>query len=263
MRSRESFNKAAELYDQVRPTYPNELIDWVIEKSNLDLVDSLLEIAPGTGQCTRKFAERNFKIHAVELGDKLAAILRENMTDKKVTVDIAPFEEWIHSSTNKYRLIYCATAWHWIDPEVKYKKTYDLLEDNGRLAIIWNNALGTIENKIMDEAYKLLFSYHKETPHSTKPKTQDEIKMKSLGTKGMLEESGYFILDDYFEKTWSFQQPREKAIKGFYSQSSFLSLCENDQNELKEKLEILFRNLDNELEAHFKSVVYLCKKRLD
>lgn len=263
MRKRDSFNEAAQLYDAVRPTYPDELIDWIIEKTNLNKNDDLLEIAPGTGQCTRKFAERNFKIHSVELGDKLAELLLINMKDKNVTVDVAPFEEWECEEKLKYKLIYCATAWHWIDPSIKYQKSSDLLHDDGRLAVIWNNSVGDMKNEVLEEAYRLLFSYHDETPHSIKPKTKNEIKKISQDTKEMLEESKHFLLDEYFEKTWSLSQSREKTVKGFYSQSSFLSLCKEKQIDLQEKLSVLFENLDDTLEVHFKSVVYLCKKRIN
>jgi len=263
MRKRDSFNEAAQLYDAVRPTYPDELIDWIIEKTKLNKNDDLLEIAPGTGQCTRKFAERDFKIHSVELGDKLAELLLINMKDKNVTVDVAPFEEWESKHNNKYKLIYCATAWHWIDPTIKYQKSSELLQEDGRLAVIWNNSVGDNENTVLEEAYRLLFSYHDEKPHSIKPKTKDEIKKISIGTKEMLEESKHFLLDEYYEKTWSLSQSREKTIKGFYSQSSFLSLSRGHQKDLREKLSVLFENLDEELEVHFKSVVYLCKKRIE
>lgn len=161
MRSRESFNNAAELYDEIRPSYPDQLINWIIQKTGLKTDDNLLEIAPGTGQATRKFAEKDYKIHAVELGDNLAKVLMKNLVDYDVTVDVSSFEDWNSKSNEKYKLVYCATAWHWIDPEVKYKKSHGLLTNDGYLALIWNNATGTEDKEIMDEAYNLLFSYHK------------------------------------------------------------------------------------------------------
>jgi len=49
MRNRESFNDAAQLYDAVRPSYPDELIEWIIEKTKLDKNDDSLKIALATG----------------------------------------------------------------------------------------------------------------------------------------------------------------------------------------------------------------------
>lgn len=262
MRNRESFNGAAALYDEVRPTYPDDMIDWIIVKSNVNDKDELLEIAPGTGQCTKKFAERDFMIHTVELGDKLAELLLHNMRGKKVTVDVSSFEDWVPLEQKKYKLIYCATAWHWIDPKIKYEKTYNLLEDDGMLAVIWNNALDVPKNEIMSKAFDALFSYHNETPHSTKPKAVEEIDTKSMSTKDMLEESGHYLFEDYYEKTWTMLQSKEITIKGFYSQSSYLSLSEKDKNELNKKLSVIFSDLDDLLEVSFKTVVYLLRKNL-
>ena len=92
MRSKESFNKEAKLYDEVRPSYPDEVIDRIIKITNIDTASELLEIAPGTGQATTKFGSKGFTIHSVELGDKLAEILLENCRDMKVTVGVSPFE---------------------------------------------------------------------------------------------------------------------------------------------------------------------------
>jgi len=69
MNKRESFNTAAELFDQVRPSYPNESIDWIIKETNINKDSNILEIAPGTGQAILRFVERGYKICAVEIGD--------------------------------------------------------------------------------------------------------------------------------------------------------------------------------------------------
>lgn len=94
MNLRESFNKAAKLYDDTRPSYPDVVIEWITDKTNVSTTDKLLEIAPGTGQATTKFAQRGYSIHCIELGDKLAKILLENCSNDDVTVDVCPFEDW-------------------------------------------------------------------------------------------------------------------------------------------------------------------------
>lgn len=258
MRSKYSFNEAADLYDEVRPSYPEELIDTIVQKTELTLQSKLLEIAPGTGQATKKFGERGYKIHAVELGDKLAELLRVNCKDMNLTVDVAPFEEWKTEDT--YNMIYCATAFHWLDKEVKYEKCASLLEDDGYLVLLWNNAIGTT-NPIINEAYNLLFAYYPERPHSTKSRSVEAVSNQKLHGKEEIEESGYFILENYIEKKWTLTQPKERMIKGFYTQSSYLSLGETDKKELTEKLEILFENLEEIVEADFITTVYVCKKK--
>ena len=52
MEKQESFNEMAQLYEKARPSYPEELIDDIIIKTNLGLKDRLLEIGAGTGKAT-------------------------------------------------------------------------------------------------------------------------------------------------------------------------------------------------------------------
>lgn len=111
MQRNESFNIAAELYDEVRPAYDQLVIDWIIQKTGITVDDQLLEIGPGTGQATLRFAETGFTIHCVELGDKLAAILKHKCERyPNVTIDISPFETWDSEDFTRFALIYSASA---------------------------------------------------------------------------------------------------------------------------------------------------------
>ena len=258
MKAKESFNQAAKLYDEVRPTYPTEVIEWVIKESGITLNDSLLEIAPGTGQATMRFGEKGYRVHTVELGDKLAEILIENCKDMAVTVDVSPFEEW-DPKDKLFNMVYCATAFHWLDPEVKYKKIADMLEDNGYLVLLWNNAVGT-DNKIINKAYELLFACYDKKVHSNKSKTYETIKAQKETLGKEIEDSGLFTFDKYYSKEWKLKQPKDRTIKGFYSQSSYLSLEESIKTELTKKLEALFEGLEVDTYSEFVTTAFVCKK---
>jgi hypothetical protein len=51
-----------------------------------------------------------------------------------VQVHIAAFEEW-EGPCGAFDLVFAATAWHWLDPEVRYRKAHALLRADGRLAL--------------------------------------------------------------------------------------------------------------------------------
>jgi hypothetical protein len=86
----------------------------------------------------------------VELGPALAAEARRNLAGfDRVTVVNADFETgvpgddrspgWPASgardrSVSSFGLVFAATAWHWIDPAVKYAKAASLLRPGGHLA---------------------------------------------------------------------------------------------------------------------------------
>ena len=136
---RTTFNNNAELYHAVRPRYPRELFDALIETAQLPDNARLLEIGPGTGQATKPLAERGYVITAVELGPDLTKVVRESLKEyNNVQVITGAFED-IELPPELFDLVYAATALHWIKPEIKFTKPHELLKSNGCLAVIGTN----------------------------------------------------------------------------------------------------------------------------
>jgi ubiquinone/menaquinone biosynthesis C-methylase UbiE len=61
-RLRATFDQVAPLYDEARPTYPDELFDDVVSLSRVPPAGGILEIGCGTGQATLPLARRGFQI---------------------------------------------------------------------------------------------------------------------------------------------------------------------------------------------------------
>ena len=108
---RSTFDSAADLYDEARPSYPEELFDDLVELGELEPDDRLLEIGCATGKATRPLLERGFSVVCVELGAQLAERARRNLTGLPVEIRVAPFEQW-EDEAGAFDLVYAATAWH-------------------------------------------------------------------------------------------------------------------------------------------------------
>lgn len=255
MEPRESFDNAAQLYDEARPSYPDEVIDGIIGKTGVSTDKTLIEIGPGTGQATVKFAERGYSIRCVEMGRKLAGLLKQKTKFYNVTVDVSSFEAWEPEHPFTTPFIYSATAFHWIDPKVKYKKCHDLLEDGGYLVLFWNVA-SRIEIPAVQKAFELVREYYPERSkaHRGKKAVASERKSEIVG-------SGLFTLKDYFEHSWSFSQTVESFTKGFYSHSSYLALDEMKRERLSVKVEKLFEELGDAIESEITTTVYVARKK--
>jgi len=130
---RSTFDSAADLYDEARPSYPEELFDDLVELGELEPDDRLLEIGCATGKATRPLLERGFSVVCVELGAQLAERARRNLTGLPVEIRVAPFEQW-EDEAGAFDLVYAATAWHWLDPAIRYLKAHRLLRAGGHLA---------------------------------------------------------------------------------------------------------------------------------
>lgn len=131
-----TFDENPNLYHSIRPRYPMALFDTLIKMAQLQDSSKLLEIGPGTGQATEFLAKHGFSLQAIELGQKLSQFAqREFKKYKNVEIINGAFEE-IELLPNNYDLVFAATAFHWIKPEVKYTKTHKILNSSGNLAII-------------------------------------------------------------------------------------------------------------------------------
>jgi SAM-dependent methyltransferase len=158
-----TFNTAVELYHSRRPGYPPELFAKLIADTHLPKYAELLEIGPGTGQATRPFAERGYHITAVELGAELAAKARELRAGyPNVDIITSAFED-VKLSSERYDLVYSATAFHWIKPEVKFTKPYQLLKPGGYLAIIHTEHVSDEAGDAFFHACKPLYQKYRDT----------------------------------------------------------------------------------------------------
>jgi SAM-dependent methyltransferase len=130
---RETFESAADGYDAARPSYPKQLFDDLVELAELRPRARLLEIGCATGKATRPLLERGFSVVCVELGVRLAKRARANLAGMPAEIHVAPFEVW-ENEDDPFDLVYAATAWHWIDPAIRYREAYELLRPTGHLA---------------------------------------------------------------------------------------------------------------------------------
>jgi SAM-dependent methyltransferase len=132
---RMTFDSAAALYQQARPDYPEELYDALVEAAGLASGARLLEIGCATGKATMPLARRGFRITCVEPGPALAALARTNLAAfPDVEVAGGTFEELDAATRPSYDLVFAATSWHWVDPEVRYRRAGELLDPGAHLA---------------------------------------------------------------------------------------------------------------------------------
>jgi SAM-dependent methyltransferase len=135
-----SFGGVAELYDRSRPSYPQALLDGVLEFAGAGAGDRALEVGAGTGKATVLFAERGLSVVALEPSADMAAVARRNCAAYgDVTIEQTEFERW-RPDGRRFQLVFSAQAWHWVAPDVRYAAARAALEPGGALAVFWNQA---------------------------------------------------------------------------------------------------------------------------
>lgn len=133
---RETFEEVPELYDRARPVYPEAVFDDLVELAGLPAGGRILEIGPGTGKATLPLAQRRFRLVSVELGARLAGAAKRNLAEfPAVAIVNANFETW-EPDEGGFDAVVAFTAFHWIDPELRFEKPARLLRDAGVLAVV-------------------------------------------------------------------------------------------------------------------------------
>jgi len=150
------FDDVAELYDRVRPSYPAELFDDLATLTGVRPGATVLEVGCGTGQATRGLLDRGWHVHAVEPGPAMAARAGENFTGRAFTVDVTRFDDWDPAGAT-FPVLFSATAYHWVAPEVRWTKAAAVLDGDGVIALATNR---TVAGGQFDEVYRASADLH-------------------------------------------------------------------------------------------------------
>jgi SAM-dependent methyltransferase len=176
------FDDVAELYDRIRPTYPDELFADLVEITGLDASSAVLEVGCGTGQATRSLAALGASVTAVEPGEHLAELARARLADSpNVTVEASPFETW-DDRGRRFDLLVAASSWHWVDPSVGWRRAHELLGADGWMAILGHIVVRREgEPEVYAETADLHEHFSPGNPHWCDPPLEDEIRATPAG----------------------------------------------------------------------------------
>jgi SAM-dependent methyltransferase len=134
------FGEDAELYDRVRPSYPDDLITDVtgLISDVAGRAGRVLDVGCGTGKAAVLLAQRGLEGVGLEPDARMAAVARRNLGPwPSWRVEVAGFEAWAHDGGG-FDLVTCAQAWHWLDPATRLGRAQDLIGPRGWLALWWN-----------------------------------------------------------------------------------------------------------------------------
>jgi SAM-dependent methyltransferase len=130
------FDEIAAEYDRHRPEYPDELVDHACRVAGLTRGNLVLEVGCGSGQLTRSLAGRGLRVTALEPGANLISLAGQNLEAAgEVELVHARFED-ARLPRGRFRAVFSASAFHWVDPEVSWQRAADVLVPGGTLALV-------------------------------------------------------------------------------------------------------------------------------
>jgi SAM-dependent methyltransferase len=164
------FDEVADEYDRTRPMYPDALVDRACEVAGLGYGDPVLEIGCGTGQLTRSLVARGLRVMAVEPGGNLIRLAGQNLAGTgsgtgsgsgSVELVNARFED-AALPCGYFRAVFSASALHWVDPAVGWRKIAGALAPGGTLALL--SYFGVDEPRSRDDQVAMLAAIAKVAP---------------------------------------------------------------------------------------------------
>jgi ubiquinone/menaquinone biosynthesis C-methylase UbiE len=130
------FDDIADEYDRRRPAYPDELIDQACQVAEIEAGDQVLEIGCGSGQLTRALLARDLHVTALEPGKSLLALARQNLEGAGEVEFVNARLENATLPGQRFKAVFSASAFHWVDPRISWQKTADVLAPGGTLALV-------------------------------------------------------------------------------------------------------------------------------
>jgi SAM-dependent methyltransferase len=129
------FDGVADRYLASRRGYPAGSIQLIIDTARARPGSAVLEVGCGTGQLTGQLAARGLAVTAIDIDPSMITAARRHLRGSPVSFQVVSFEE-LDAPEASFDLIISATAFHWLDPDVKFVKAARLLRAGGWLALL-------------------------------------------------------------------------------------------------------------------------------
>ncbi len=136
------FDKKGSVYAKARPSYPNDLLDYLQSKDIIKPSYTVADIGSGTGIFTVQMSPCVEKVFAVEPNGDMrksaeaafeaySNILSVNGTAENTTLDNSSID-----------VVSVAQAFHWFDRAEFKKECRRILKPNGKVVLVWNDRDG-------------------------------------------------------------------------------------------------------------------------
>ncbi len=165
-------------------------------------------------------------------------------------------------------MIFCAQAFHWLDVNVKYKKCYNLLKDEGYLVLFWYNSSGdkTEEAKVLNQKINdIIQDYmNRQTTEKKEVRAAHSGVFKKEDRKAEIEDSGLFEIIDIFQYRTEVKNSAEEYLKSQKSIPAFASILDKlDSETIQEMEEKIVNEINNNggyVGTLFDYSLYIAKK---
>ena len=247
--AQQGFTRGANLYEQVRPSYPTEVIDFLKSLSD-ETPNVVVDIGAGTGKLTRLLGRLNAnELIAIEP----VAEMRGNLKNIPIiTKIIDATAEKLPLDDHTVDILCCAEAFHWFATHSALAEFHRVLKPNGHLVLIWNSDRQT------DKQWKL--DIHAYVDSFRLPDTIGHVGMQ---WKKAFDDQKYFSTLENRQFNNFKKATRDVVVKLVLSVSYICTLPAEEQAKVAEHIREMLDNAEeirgmDEFDMEHISNVYWC-----
>jgi SAM-dependent methyltransferase len=154
MHPTERFSSRVADYVQFRPSYPEALINFLIDELGLGGPGRVADIGAGTGILTSLLLDRRVRVVAIEPNDEMREAADDCLGGVKGYSSVKGRSESTSLASHSVAAITVAQAFHWFEPAPTREEFIRILEPAGLVLLIWNKR--SIDEEGFNGAYEKL-----------------------------------------------------------------------------------------------------------
>ncbi len=129
------FSLGAELYQQARPNYPDDIVQWLEQEIQLNHHSKVIDLGAGTGKFIPYLQQVTQNICAVEPIIEMLEQLKQKFPDIHT---LKTDSKHLPLASESIDAVLCAQSFHWFANLESLQQIHQVLKPQGHLGLIWN-----------------------------------------------------------------------------------------------------------------------------
>jgi SAM-dependent methyltransferase len=180
-------------------------------------------------RATDYFIKKRYSITGLEIGERQVEFLSKKYAHYPNFHPVCTQFEEYENTNDKYKLIFSATAFHWIKAEIGYPKVYRLLQEGGTVAVFWHmSPITKHETEMFSEIRNI---YYKYAPELETSKNIEQIEQIHNMRLSQVQTNNLFGVPYYKNYSWVDEYTTERYTKLLNTFSSF-QVLDTDKRKL-------------------------------